>query len=241
MNQLDQNHFYQPNGLLLINKPSGWTSHDVVKKIKNHFQLNKVGHAGTLDPMATGLLILLLGKATKLSSSIMSSDKIYDGTITLGIKTTTQDIEGEITERSNPKEVSIEDIKKHANSFIGPSKQTPPMVSAIKKNGIPLYKLARKGISVKREKREINISKFEIHSYLDYQINFTVKCTKGTYIRTLANDLGEKIGCYGCLSSLRRISSGEFNLTQSYKLTDLLKKNTKELNNLLHKNKNNLL
>jgi len=241
MDQLNQKKNYQPDGLLLVDKPTGWTSHDVVKKIKNYFQLKKVGHAGTLDPMATGLLILLIGKATKLSGSIMSSNKIYDGTIKLGVKTTTQDVEGEIIETSDTKNVSIEDIKESANSFLGSSEQVPPMVSAIKKNGIPLYKLARKGITVERAARVINIFKFEIHSYLENQINFTVECTKGTYVRTLANDLGEKIGCYACLSSLRRISSGEFNLTQSYKLSDLLEKNRNDLNNLLLKKKNNII
>ncbi len=230
MNKLNSSDI---NGLLLIDKPAKWTSHDVVAKLRNHFNLKKVGHAGTLDPMATGLLILLIGKMTKLSSFIMNEDKIYDGSILLGKKTNTQDIEGEITKIGNPNNVTQEIIEKMIKPFNGKIMQIPPMVSAIKKDGVPLYKLARKGIEINRVPREVNIKKFIIHSYDNYEVKFTVECSKGTYIRTLANDLGDNIGCYACLSSLRRIASGKFNIINSYSLDDVLKLDKNDFKNTL--------
>ena len=226
-----QNDF---NGILLINKPQAWTSHDVVAKIRNHFKLKKVGHGGTLDPMATGLLILLIGRSTKLSTKITESDKVYDGTILLGQTTNTQDTMGKIIDSNKIDNISLSKINSViTNNFIGEIKQVPPMVSAIKKNGVPLYKLARKGINIKREPRTIHIHDFSVISFKAPYINFYIKCSKGTYVRTIANDLGKKLETGGCLSSLRRTNSGFFKLDNAYELDDILDKDPELLENLL--------
>lgn len=211
------------DGILLVNKPQGWTSHDVVAKIRNHFSIKKVGHGGTLDPMATGVLVILLGKKTKISSEITNGDKSYSGKILLGKKTTTQDIQGKIIEENNPKKITIHDLKKVIkSSFNGKIKQIPPMVSAIKKNGVPLYKLARKGMDIERDSRIINVYNFKIIDFHNPVIEFFIKCSKGTYIRTIANDLGQKLKCGACLSSLCREGSGKYDLKNSYELDTIL-------------------
>ena len=210
------------DGILLVDKPAGWTSHDVVAKVRGHFRLNKVGHGGTLDPMATGLLVLLIGRATKCSSSIMDGDKTYSGTIQLGRTTTTQDIEGEILNESDPSAVTEEEIKKALLAFTGEIQQQPPMVSAIKKDGIALYKLARKGIEIERGTRTIYIKRFDITNFKNPFTDVVIECSKGTYIRTLAHDLGEALGCGGCLSALRRDASGPLHIDQAHTLDDIL-------------------
>ena len=212
------------SGLLLIDKPPKWTSHDVVAKIRNHFNFKKVGHAGTLDPMATGLLILLIGKATKLSNRFSNQSKIYEGSILLGKKTSSQDIWGTVIHECNVNKISIDEVLKVFDSFTGKIYQIPPMVSAIKKNGVSLYKLARKGIEVERSAREIEIFEIKLNEIINNEIFFNIFCSKGTYVRTFANDVGDKLRCGGCLSSLKRIQSGDFNIQNAYKIDDLLLK-----------------
>lgn len=210
------------DGALLIDKPCGPTSHDVVAAIRRHFKLEKVGHAGTLDPNATGLLILLLGRGTKLSEKLMSSDKVYEGTMKLGESTDSYDSDGEITGSLPVPPLTLEELSHLAEAFEGDLMQTPPMVSAVKKDGVPLYKLARKGVEVAREPKLIHIYSFRINSYVEPLATFRVACTKGTYIRSLAHDLGEKIGCGAHLTALRRVTSGRFDVADSLPLDKAL-------------------
>jgi len=215
-------HQPDPDGVLLIDKPAEWTSHDVVAKIRNHFQLNKVGHGGTLDPNATGLIMILIGRGTKLSAKIMGGDKTYEGELLLGVETDSQDTDGEITAEKDPSAVTEEQIRTEMKAALGDQMQMPPMVSAIKQNGVALYKLARKGQEVERELRFIHVYKFAMHEFTSPRITFEVQCTKGTYVRTLAYDLGTRLGCGACLSELRRTKSSEFNISNAYTLDDVL-------------------
>ena len=205
-------------GVLLIDKPSGMTSHDVVDKVRRKLKMKRIGHAGTLDPLATGLLIILVGKATKLSQYLMSLDKVYEGTITLGVATNTYDAEGEVMTTIPVPELTMDAVSKTLDSFMGDQYQTPPMFSAVKINGQPLYKLARKGQEVEREPRFIRISRFETTRFESPEIDFSLDCTKGTYVRTLASDIGEKLGCGAHLSGLRRTASDRFRIEDSITL-----------------------
>jgi tRNA pseudouridine55 synthase len=205
-------------GVLLIDKPSGMTSHDVVDRVRRKLKMKRIGHAGTLDPLATGLLIILVGKATKLSQYLMSLDKVYEGTITLGVATNTYDAEGEVMTTIPVPELTMDEVSKTLGSFMGDQYQTPPMFSAVKIDGQPLYKLARKGVEVEREPRFIRISKFEATRFESPEIDFTLNCTKGTYVRTLASDIGEKLDCGAHLSSLRRTASDRFKIKDSITL-----------------------
>ena len=199
-------------GVLLIDKPIGLTSHDVVDRVRRKLKMKRIGHAGTLDPMATGLLIILVGKATKLSQYLMSLDKAYQGTITLGETTNTYDREGELMTTKPVPEISQAEVQEVLNTFIGDQYQTPPMFSAVKIDGQPLYKMARKGKEVEREPRFLRISKFDITRFALPEVDFSLDCTKGTYVRSLANEIGEKIGCGGFLSALRRNASDRFSI-----------------------------
>jgi tRNA pseudouridine55 synthase len=219
------------DGALLIDKPSGPTSHDVVDEIRREFQIKKVGHCGTLDPAATGLLIIVLGKATKLSERLMSDDKTYTGTMKFGETTDSFDADGEITGSLPVPLLSLDELNEAAQAFVGDQMQKPPMVSAVKKGGVPLYKLARKGIEVEREARLIHIYTFRFSSYEEPVGTFTLACTKGTYVRTIAHELGQKIGCGAHLSGLRRTQSGKFDVRDAMKLDDLLKLNPALLGN----------
>jgi tRNA pseudouridine55 synthase len=201
-----------PEGILLVDKPQGITSHDVVSKLRRVFHIKKIGHAGTLDPMATGLLLMLIGKATKASQYLMSMDKEYAGTVRLGQTTDSQDADGEIVEERPIPELTEDAVKAEMKGFLGDQYQTPPMYSAKKVNGQPLYKLARKGKTVEREPRVINISKFEMTGFALPEISFVVACSKGAYIRTVAHDFGEKLGCGGHLNALRRTGVGKFRI-----------------------------
>lgn len=217
------------DGALLVDKPAGPTSHDIVEVVRSHLALAKVGHCGTLDPAATGLIILLLGRATKLAEKLMADDKVYSGWLKLGETTNSYDADGEVTATAELPPLSLERLNEIADAFTGDQMQVPPMVSAIKKDGVPLYKLARKGIEVPREPRLIHIYKFR---FLDYQApyaRFLVACTKGTYVRSLAHDLGQKLGCGGHLCSLRRIVSGKFDVADSIIYEDLLKLSRDEI------------
>jgi|ERR1043166_237004 tRNA pseudouridine55 synthase len=217
-------HGFDPfDGALLIDKPAGPTSHDIVDNVRRHFQIKKVGHAGTLDPNATGLLILLLGRGTKLSEKLMADDKIYAGTIKLGETTASYDAEGELVASLPVPPLTLQELNEMAASFVGDQMQTPPMVSAVKVEGVPLYKLARKGIEVERKPRLIHIYKFQCSDYQEPLANFRIACTKGTYVRTIAHELGQKIGCGAHLLTLRRIVSGKFNVADAIQYEDVFK------------------
>lgn len=210
------------DGVLLVDKPPGFTSHDVVAKVRNFFRLKKVGHGGTLDPMATGLLILLLGRGTRVSNQVMGSDKVYEGVMRLGIATDTQDAEGEVLEEKSADGITDEQIRAEMIKRVGDQMQIPPMVSAIKKNGVPLYKLARKGEVIEREARLIHVYTFNMLGREGHDVSFNLKCTKGTYVRTLCHDIGESLGCGAHLKALRRTASGKFNIADALTMEQLL-------------------
>lgn len=218
------------DGILLIDKPAGPTSHDIVDIIRNSYRIKKVGHCGTLDPAATGLLTILLGKATKLSEKLMSDDKVYVGSVKLGETTNTYDAEGQIESHKQVPHLSIDTLQEEANKFLGDQMQIPPMVSAIKINGTPLYKLARKGQKVDRKERFIHLYKFIISEYKPPFAWFKIACTKGTYIRSLAHDFGNSLGCGGHLSGLRRTVSGKFKVSNATTLEELTSLSPSELN-----------
>jgi tRNA pseudouridine55 synthase len=217
------------DGAILVDKPSGPTSHDVVDAIRRKFGIKKVGHCGTLDPNATGLLIIVLGRGTKLSERLMGDDKVYEGTIKFGETTDSYDSDGELTASLPVLPMTVDQLNEEAAKFIGDLMQVPPMVSAIKKNGVPLYKLARQGIEVEREPRLIHIYNFRFTGYEEPLGQFRVACTKGTYIRSLAHDLGQKLGCGAHLTTLRRSGSGKFDVTEALPLDTILKLTTAEL------------
>jgi tRNA pseudouridine55 synthase len=210
------------DGAILIDKPAGPTSHDVVDAIRDEFKLKKVGHCGTLDPNATGLLIIVLGRATKLSEKLMSTDKVYEGAIKFGESTDSYDANGELTGSLPVPPTTLEEINALARTFVGDIMQTPPMVSAVKKDGVPLYKLARKGVEVAREPRLIHIYDFRFSAWQEPYGMFRVACTKGTYVRSLANDLGQKLGCGAHLATLRRTISGKFNVADAIEFEKIL-------------------
>lgn len=204
------------DGFLLIDKPRDWTSHDVVNFVRGRYRLAKVGHGGTLDPMATGLLVLLLGKGTKFSDWVMQGHKIYEGTYTLGRSTNSQDADGETEEiRPLPPNLGRADLEALLPEFTGDILQIPPMVSAIKKDGVPLYKMARRGETIDREPRPVTIYHYEITDVRLPEVDVRVVCSKGTYIRTLAHDFGQRLGCGAHLSALRRTFSGQFSVTDA--------------------------
>ena len=217
------------DGAILVDKPSGPTSHDVVDAIRRKFGIKKVGHCGTLDPNATGLLIIVLGRGTKLSERLMGDDKVYEGTIKFGETTDSYDSDGELTASLPVMPMTLDQLNEEAATFIGDLMQVPPMVSAIKKNGVPLYKLARQGIEVEREPRLIHIYNYRFTEYTEPLGKFRVACTKGTYIRSLAHDLGQKLGCGAHLTTLRRSASGKFDVADALPLDTILKLTTAEL------------
>jgi tRNA pseudouridine55 synthase len=205
-------------GVLLIDKPEGLTSHDVVDRVRHKLKMKRVGHAGTLDPNATGLLIILVGKATKLSQFLMGLDKSYEGVIQLGVRTTTQDAEGDVVSERPVPDLTEAQVLEAMKAFEGDQYQTPPMFSAKKQDGVPLYKLARKGKTVEREPRFIHISSFKLDAWKSPEIEFSLVCSKGTYVRTVADDLGEKLGCGAFLKELRRTDIERFRIEDSIEL-----------------------
>ncbi|TAL01045.1 MAG: tRNA pseudouridine(55) synthase TruB [Verrucomicrobia bacterium] len=217
------------DGAILIDKPSGPTSHDVVDAIRRKFGIKKVGHCGTLDPNATGLLIIVLGRGTKLSEKLMGDDKVYEGTIKFGEATDSYDSDGELTASLPVPPLTLDQLNDEAAKFIGDQMQVPPMVSAIKKGGVPLYKLARKGIEVEREPRLVHIYNFRFTDYAEPIGTFKLACTKGTYVRSVAHDLGQKLGCGAHLATLRRSVSGKFDVADAKPLDDVLNLSTAEL------------
>ncbi len=211
---------YLEGQVILIDKPVNWTSFDVVNKIRRLVKVKKVGHAGTLDPLATGLLIVCTGKKTKNISEYQAQQKKYIGVITLGKTSPSMDLGTDVTSSKLPEDLNEEKILEIRNKFLGRIEQIPPMFSALKHNGKSLYKLARAGKVVQREPRQVEVYLFDIKKIELPDVYFEITCSKGTYIRVIANDFGEQIGCGGVLSSLRRTEIGEFNVDDSFALKD---------------------
>ena len=217
------------DGLILINKQKGFTSHDAVNVIRKKLNTKKVGHTGTLDPNATGVLPILVGKATKISKYLIEHDKTYIATIKLGEKTDTGDNEGQvIEEKLVPPDLKKEDINNVLQSFLGKQKQVPPMYSAIKINGKKLYEYAREGKEVKLEAREIEIYKIQLLEYKNSKIKFEVECSKGTYIRTLCEDIAKKLGTVGYMEELQRTKVNNFRIEDSILLDDITLENAEK-------------
>lgn len=209
------------DGVLIIDKPSGITSHDVVAKVRKALKTKKVGHTGTLDPLATGVLVVCVEKATKLVNYLTCDEKIYEVEMKLGIKTDTGDITGNIIDEDTNYKVIIKEVNEVIKSFVRKQKQIPPMYSAIKVNGQKLYELARKGIEIEREPRDIeifDIYNIEINNEL---IKYTVHCSKGTYVRSLCEDIAQRLGTIGTMTNLRRIKSGQFEIENAIKIDDI--------------------
>ena len=199
-------------GIMLVDKPILWTSFDVVNFVRNRFNVPKVGHCGTLDPAATGLLVLVLGKFTSYSEKLAGEDKCYEADMLLGVETSSGDIDGEIIARKDTSQITEELLRSTLAGFIGEQMQTPPMVSAVKVDGKKLYDLARKGIEVERQAKPIVIHSLDITECDLPRCKFTLKCSKGTYVRTLCSEAGKKLGTGAMLTNLRRISSGKFDI-----------------------------
>ena len=209
------------NGIVVVDKPSGMTSHDVVSRVRRIFKMKRVGHAGTLDPLATGVLIVLLGRSTKLFKEFEAYDKGYKASLILGTKTATADIEGAVLQQVDYNQVTreqFEDVMKH---FRGDIMQVPPMVSAIKVKGKRLYELARKGIEVKREPRSITIRDLQLVDFSPPRVTFHVECSKGTYVRQLAEDMAERLNNIACISEIERTRVGPFLIREAVALEDL--------------------
>jgi tRNA pseudouridine55 synthase len=209
------------DGVLLVDKAPGMTSHDVVAITRRALDTKKVGHCGTLDPLATGLLLITVGRGTKIQDLLMSEDKEYVGTLRLGETTDSQDSDGQITETKPVPDVSREQLEAVFLKFHGDFYQTPPMVSAIKKDGVPLYKLARQGKTVEREPRFVHVYAHEIQGVRMPEIDFRVVCSKGFYVRTYAHDIGQELGCGAHLKTLRRTKSGRFSVEGAVTVDEL--------------------
>jgi tRNA pseudouridine55 synthase len=207
--------------VLLIDKPLNWTSFDVVDKIRRWFGIEKAGHAGTLDPRATGLLILCTGRQTKRIDQFANLDKEYTGTFELGIRTPSFDMETGVTERGDYTDVSIERLRSVVLGFTGRQMQIPPMYSAVKHHGKPLYKYARKGKTLERQPKEVDVTEFTVVSFLPPVAEFRVVCSKGTYIRSLVSDIGDKLGCGAALTSLRRTRIGTHRVENALTMEEL--------------------
>lgn len=212
------------DGVLLVDKAAGMTSHDVVAMVRRKLNTKKVGHCGTLDPLATGLLLIVLGRGTKIQDLLMSEDKEYVGTMQLGVTTDSQDADGQVVETKPVPDFTREQIDAAFSKFHGDFYQMPPMVSAIKKEGVPLYKLARQGKVVEREPRFVHVFAHEIKEMRLPEIDFRVVCSKGFYVRTYSFDIGNELGCGAHLKALRRTKSGRFDLQRSVTVQDLQEK-----------------
>lgn len=210
------------NGILIIDKPQGVTSFDMVRQARRWCQTRRVGHAGTLDPLATGVLPIAVGWATRLVEYMMAGEKTYQATMKLGASTDTQDSEGQILEEKEWAHVDRDTFDAALSSFIGQIQQLPPMFSALKKDGQPLYKLARKGIEVERQPRSITIESLTLDEFAPPFVTFTVRCSKGTYVRTLCHDLGQKMNCGAHMTALRRLGCGQFDVTVSHTPDEIL-------------------
>ncbi len=209
------------NGVLLVDKRQDWTSYDAVNCVKHKFHPSKIGHSGTLDPLATGLLVLLLGKATKLQDKFMGESKIYEGSLRLGIESDSEDITGTVTATYDVSCIDESALADAMASMIGKQMQVPPMVSALKKDGKPLYELARKGITIEREPREITIFSFEMLKCDIPNANFRVHCTRGTYVRTICADIGKRLGCGAVMTALRRVQCGGLKVSDAHDIESI--------------------
>jgi len=218
---MEKQNVFDKEGILLVDKPSGVTSHDVVDMVRHKFGIRQVGHAGTLDPLAEGLLIMLVGKATKLFEKFVGFDKEYFGILKLGEVTTTCDCQGEVTKTGDVALATEEKIKEAFARFEGPIDQIPPMVSALRVKGKRLYKLARKGITIDRQPRKIKIYKLVIQKVNLPYIEFYTHCSKGTYIRKLAEDIGDAIGCGAHIVKIKRLSVGPYKLEDAISVDDI--------------------
>jgi tRNA pseudouridine55 synthase len=209
------------------------TSHDAVAICRRQLKFKKIGHCGTLDPMATGLLMLVIGKATKIQDLLMSEDKEYLGTLKLGITTGSQDKESDIVEEKEVPDFSDEDIHTAFKKYLGDFEQIPPMVSAIKKNGVPLYKLARQGKTVERKPRAVFVTHYELSRIAIPEVDFKVNCSKGFYVRTYAHDIGQDLGCGAHLTALRRTRSGKFHVDGAMTASELKEASAEEIQSRL--------
>jgi tRNA pseudouridine55 synthase len=216
-----------PDGVLLVDKAEGMTSHDVVALARRKLATRKIGHCGTLDPIATGLLLLTVGRGTKVQDLLMSEDKEYAGTFALGVTTDTQDRQGEVIQERPVPALDENQIRAAFEKFRGDFYQLPPMVSAKKHAGVPLYKLARQGKVVEREPRLVHVYRYTIDRISLPEIDFSVLCSKGFYVRTYVHDIGEVIGCGAHLKSLRRTNSGRFDVANAVTV-DQIKNSTRE-------------
>ena len=217
------------DGILAVHKPSGPTSHDIVAKIRRHFRFRKVGHGGTLDPMATGLLVILIGRGTKLANQFIASDKTYEGAMRLGVETDSQDAQGKVTREADAAAVTREQLEAEMGKFRGDIFQIPPMVSAVKVDGVPLYKRARRGETIERKPRLIHIYEFSLVDFRPPLADFRLQCTKGTYARTLCADVGTGLGCGAHLQQLVRTRCGDITLEQAVPMDDIMRMNGPEL------------
>ena len=209
------------NGIVIVEKPAGWTSQDVTARLRRVFQTRRIGHGGTLDPMATGVLPVFVGRATRGVEFFEHAEKTYEATLRLGITTDTEDITGTVLTES-PVSVTREQLEAVLPRFRGDIFQVPPMYSALKVNGQKLYELARKGREVERQPRPITIHRLECLEFSGRSARLVVRCSKGTYIRTLCKDIGEALGCGGCMAALRRVQAGEYTIAEAIPLMELL-------------------
>ncbi|MBF0521653.1 MAG: tRNA pseudouridine(55) synthase TruB [Candidatus Omnitrophica bacterium] len=208
------------DGIIVINKPQGFTSHDVVAKVRKKLNFKKIGHAGTLDPLATGVLVLLLGKSTKLFDAFVGYDKAYKATLILGTTTDSADTQGHILKTLPYESITVDQINAAFKKFQGALQQLPPMVSAVKHKGKKLYELARKGLKVERQPRDIIIHRLSIDEIQIPKVKFSLDCSKGTYVRQLAEDIGEALGCGACICQIERTKVGPFSLEQAVTLEE---------------------
>ncbi len=220
-----------PSGVLLVDKDPGFTSHNAVALCRRILQTKKVGHCGTLDPMATGMLIVVIGKATKMQDLLMCEDKVYTATMKLGVETNSQDADGEVVAEKSTAGLTEEAVRAAFERFRGEFDQVPPMYSAVKINGVPCYKLARKGKEVERKARHVAVLDYEI-TRIDMEadeVDFRVHCTKGFYVRTYAHDIGQILGCGAHLTALRRLKSGKFDIADAVDVPTLKAAGREEL------------
>jgi tRNA pseudouridine55 synthase len=208
-------------GIIIVNKPDGMTSHDVVAKIRRRFNMRRVGHAGTLDPLATGVLIVLLGKATKLFNKFVDFDKAYRATLILGTVTTSADTQGAVVQRLPYAHITRDQVEEAFRHFVGDIEQVPPMVSAVKMGGRKLYELARKGIEVERKPRPIRVDCLTVDIFNPPDVSFYVECSKGTYVRQLADDIGKFLGCGACISRIQRTKVGQFHIEDAVSIEEI--------------------
>lgn len=209
------------SGIVVVNKPTGITSFDVVRKVRYKFRIKRVGHAGTLDPLATGVLVMLLGKSTKLFDKFVGMDKAYRATLILGTSTDSADVQGKVLKQLPFGQVKREQVEEAFKKFVGEFDQVPPMVSAVKFRGKKLYELARKGITVERKSRRIRIDCLQIERFDPPEVQFHMECSKGTYVRQLAEDVGNLLGCGACISKIERTKVGAFKIEDAVKVEEL--------------------